>query len=155
MKLSEMTDHERETLGTLIRLMVGADGATSREESSDLQKIAVELGEADFWALVRKTHGEVYSQDAVQAQAQTIERKAVQQQLYNVLFSIATEGSIMGSEGQLLSWLGETWGIDTGAPPRCRTGALRQLTASEHQGGCETVRLRRHGRRTPTSSAPL
>ena len=54
MKLSDMTDHERETLGTLIRLMVGADGATSPEESSDLQKVAAELGEADFWALVRQ-----------------------------------------------------------------------------------------------------
>ena len=115
MKLSDMTDHERETLGTLIRLMVGADGATSPEESSDLQKVAAELGEADFWALVRQTRGQSYTQDAVQSQARTVERKEVQQQIYDVLFGIAAEGSIMDNEGRLLGWLGETWGIDTGA----------------------------------------
>ena len=114
MKLSEMTDRERETLGILVRLMVGADGATSPEESSNLQKVAVELGEADFWALVRKTHGESYTQEVVQAQARTVERREVQEQVYKVLFSIAAEGSIMGAEDQLLGWLGETWGIDTG-----------------------------------------
>ena len=115
MKLSEMTDIERETLGTLIRLMVGADGTVSAEESTDLQRAAEELGESDFWALVRSTHGEVYEREAVQAQARQIDRKDVQAQIYTVLFGLAADGAIMGDEGRLLDWLAETWGIDTGA----------------------------------------
>lgn len=116
MKLSEMTGGEQDALGSLICLVVGADGATSPEESSGLQEVAVELGEDDFWTLVRKTHAESYSRDAVLAQARAVERKDAQQQIYNVVFSIASEGSIMGDEGQLLGWLANTWDIDMGQP---------------------------------------
>ena len=112
MKLSEMTERERETLATLVRLMVGADGRLSGEESSDLQQVAQELGEDDFWALVRNTHGETYEREAVQADARQIERKDVQEQIYGVLFTLAAEGAIMGDEARLLDWVAETWKID-------------------------------------------
>jgi hypothetical protein len=114
MKLHEMTDREREALGALVRLMVGADGATSPEESSDLQKVAAELGESEFWTLVRTAPAEPYTRDAVQSQARNVERKDVQQRIYGVLFTIAAEGAIMGREGELLAWLGEVWGIEAG-----------------------------------------
>lgn len=111
MQLRQMTDGERDALGAFVRLMVGADGATSAEESADLQKVAGELGEPEFWTMVRTAHAEPYRRDAVLEKARSVERKEVQEQIYNVLFTIASEGAIMGREGEILGWLGEAWGI--------------------------------------------
>ena len=52
MKLSDMTDAEKHALGTLVRRMVGADGATSVEETAGLQQAADGLGAEEFWGLV-------------------------------------------------------------------------------------------------------
>ena len=116
MRISEMTDDERHTFGALVRLMVGADGSVSLEESADLKEAADQLGSDDFWTLVRETAGMDYPAEAIQAKATKITRKEVQETIYAVLFNIASAGSIVGSEGTLLDRLGETWGLGGGRP---------------------------------------
>ena len=48
MKLSDMTDSERQALGSLVRVIVGVDGKYSPDESAALEQAAEELGSEEF-----------------------------------------------------------------------------------------------------------
>lgn len=120
MTISEMTDDERHTFGALVRTMVGADGSTSLEESVDLQAAASRLGVDAFWGLMRETAGTDYPAEALRKRASGVERREVQETIYGVLFELATAGSVLDKEAQLLDWLAATWNItesDPGANP--------------------------------------
>jgi len=112
MKLDDMNATERMALGTLVRKMVGIDGEYSAEEAANLEQVAEELGKDDFWHLIRDAGQEDLSDQSLQARAKAVEREEVQKTIYRTLFGIATAGSIVASEGDLLDWLAEAWGLE-------------------------------------------
>ncbi len=111
MKLSDMTASEKQALGTLVRVIVTLDGEYSLEESTQLQQAATELGEDEFWDLIRKTGRQHHTEEIVQAQAREVERQEAREMIYGVLFSIAAAGSIVSQEGHLLDQLSATWDL--------------------------------------------
>ena len=115
MKLSDMTDVEKQALGSLVRVIVGVDGKYTPEESADLQQAAEELGEDDFWQLVDAAGHQHHTEDIVKDQARAVERKEAQETIYGVLFGVATAGSIAREEGDFLDWLASTWSLETPA----------------------------------------
>ena len=84
-----------------------------------------------------------------------MERKEVQQQIYDVLFGIAAEGSIMDNEGRLLGWLGETWGIDTGALDAEPKRFKRLTTVTSSPTTSVTVVQRPGGRHLPNGKQSI
>ncbi|MCP3963518.1 MAG: hypothetical protein GY719_37255 [bacterium] len=117
MKLDEMEDAERLALGTLVRVMVGVDGEYSAAEAAGLQQAAADLGEEQFWALLKEAGGRHVDDDVVEAQVKTVDREPAREAIYGVLFGIAASGSIVQREGRLLDWLAETWGLAPAAEP--------------------------------------
>ncbi len=112
MKLNEMTDGEKQALGSLVRVIVGVDGEYSSEESAGLDQAAAELGEGEFWEVVRAAGRERHTEEIVRAQARAVERPEARETIYGVLFNVAASGAIVREEGQLLDWLAETWGLE-------------------------------------------
>ena len=113
MKLSDMTDVEQSALGNLVRLMLRLHTEAASEESDVLREAAAELGEDEFWELMRQANLEQRTEDRVREQAAAIERKDVQERIYGLLFSIAVTGSIIPQESELLKWLSTTWELET------------------------------------------
>ena len=115
MKLKDMKAAERIALGTLVRKMVGIDGEYSAGEAKKLERVATGLGTDDFWHLIRDAGKKDLSDQALKERAKAIDREEVQRTIYSALYGIATVGSIVASEGSLLDWLAETWGLEN--PP--------------------------------------
>jgi hypothetical protein len=114
MKLSEMTEPEKKVLGTLVRVMVGADGQISPAEYAGLQDAADELGDDEFWQVVNDAGTHSLDEDEARAEAAAVDRKEAQTAIYEVLFGIAAAGTVAGQEGKLLEWIADAW--DLGAP---------------------------------------
>ena len=113
MKLDDMNADERLALGSLVRLMVGADGRFSPGEDASLQQAAEHLGEDLFWQAVEEA-GHLDSDDEpVKARAQAVERQEVRETIYRTLFEIAAAGSIVDAEGRILDWLSEAWSLES------------------------------------------
>ena len=117
MKLSDMTDAEKQILGTLVRVMVGADRQFSDDEAERLQGAAAELGEDEFWDVVGEAGSHGLSEDQVRSEAQAVDRKEAQETIYGVLFGIAAAESIVVQEANLLDWVADVWGLEPGAAP--------------------------------------
>ena len=115
MKISEMTDVEKQALGSLVRVIVSVDGKYTPEESAGMEQAAAELGEDDFWQVVDSSAHEHHTEEIVKDQARAVERKEAQETIYGVLFGLATAGSIAREEGDVLEWLAGTWGLGTPA----------------------------------------
>jgi hypothetical protein len=118
MQVSDMTGPEKRALGTLVRVVVGVDGRYSTEEAEALDRAAEELGADDFWGAVRAAGRAHHAEEEIKAEARAVERQEARETIYGALFTIAASGSIVGSEGWVLDWLAETWGIEASeAPP--------------------------------------
>ena len=117
MKISDMTDAEKQALGTLVRVMVRADGDFSEDELAGLERTAEELGEEDFWQLLRDSGREAHTEEGVKAQARAVDRKEAQETIYGVLFGVAATGSIVPQEAGVLDWLAAAWNLETGTAP--------------------------------------
>ncbi len=113
MKLNQMTDSERQALGSLVRVIVGVDGRYSPAESAALDQVAEELGADEFWQLVDRTSHEHHTEEIVKDQARAVERAEARETIYGVLFNVAAAGSIDGDEGKLLDWLAGAWDLAT------------------------------------------
>lgn len=116
MKLADMTEFEKRTLATLVRVMVGVDGKYTDAETTRLEQAANELGADEFWREVEAAGHEPHTEESIRDRARAIERKAVQTTIYKTLFGIAAAGAIVGPEGDLLDWLAATWGLKTPEP---------------------------------------
>jgi hypothetical protein len=112
MKLSEMTAPEKKVLGTLVRVMVGADGRISPAEYAGLQDAADELGADEFWQVVNEAGSHSLREDEARAEAAAVDRKAAQTAIYGVLFGIAAAGTVAVQEGRLLEWVADAWDLD-------------------------------------------
>ena len=117
MKLSDMTASEKQALGTLVRVVVALDGEYSIDESDQMQQAATELGEEEFWDLLRATGRQPHSEAIVKAQTREVERQEARETIYGVLFDIAAAGSIVAQEDQLLDQLAKTWNLKPAAAP--------------------------------------
>lgn len=113
MKLDDMTEPEKTALGTLARLVVALDGEYSLSESTQLQAAAAELGEEEFWRVVRDAGRQHHSEEIVTTQAAAVERQEARETIYGVLFNIAAAGSIVNREGHLLDQLATAWRLET------------------------------------------
>lgn len=111
MKLNEMTDAEKKVLGTLVRVMVGADGRISSAEYEGLQDAAAELGDEEFWEIVNQAGSHSLGEDEARAEAAAVDRQEAQEAIYGVLFSIAAAGTIEVQESRLLEWVADTWNL--------------------------------------------
>ena len=116
MQVSEMTDPEKQALGTLVRTIVGVDGRYSTEEAEALDRAAAELGADEFWEAVRAAGRQLHEEGDIKAQARAVERQEARETIYGALFTIAASGSIVGSEGWVLDWLTGAWDLQTEAP---------------------------------------
>ncbi len=112
MKLSDMTDAEKKVLGTLVRVMVGADGRISPAEFAGLQDAADQLGADEFWDVVNDAGTHSLSEDEARAEAAAVDRKEAQTAIYGLLFGIATAGTIAVQESDLLEWVKDVWGLE-------------------------------------------
>ncbi len=113
MKVSDMTGPEKQALGTLVRVVVGVDGRYTTEEAEALDRAAADLGADEFWAAVRAAGRAHHDEEEIKAEARAVERQEARETIYGALFTIAASGSISGSEGWVLDWLTEAWGIET------------------------------------------
>ena len=116
MKLDQMTDSEKRTLGALVRVLVGIDGEYSAAEVAGLQKTAEYLGEEEFWRQVNDSGHRHLDQDALARLANEVERPEAREAIYGVLFGIAAAGTVVADEGKLLDWLSGVWQLEAGAP---------------------------------------
>ncbi|MEE8523842.1 MAG: hypothetical protein V3T72_07910 [Thermoanaerobaculia bacterium] len=115
MKLSEMTESEKKVLGTLVRVMVGADGRISPAEYEGLQDAAKELGADEFWEVINQAGSHSIAEEEARAEAGAVDRKEAQTAIYGVLFGIAAAGTIAVQESSLLEWVADTWGLERAA----------------------------------------
>ncbi len=113
MKLDQMTDNEKQALGALVRVFVGADGEYSAAESAGLRKTAEYLGEEEFWRILEDSSHRHLDQEALEARAKEVERPEAREAIYGVLFGVAAAGTVDGEEGKLLDWLADAWELDT------------------------------------------
>ncbi len=114
MKLDQMTDNEKQALGALVRVFVGADGEYSAAEVARLQKTAEYLGEDEFWRVLDDSGHQHIDQEAM---ATAVERPEAREAIYGVLFGVAAAGTVDGEEGKLLDWLAESWELETKTDP--------------------------------------
>ena len=112
MKLKDMTAAERMTFGTLVRRLLGMDGAFSAEEAVKLEKSAERLGKDEFWQTIEEAGQHDLRDPALKARAKAVERQEVQETIYRNLFAIATAGTIVSEEDSLLDWLSEAWSLE-------------------------------------------
>ncbi len=113
MNLEQMTAPEKQALRSLVRMMVGADGSYSAEETATLQKAASELGEEEFWELVNDSGHHHLDEEVLKARAHAVERREAREAIYGILFGVAAAGTVDGEEGRLLDWLAEAWELKT------------------------------------------
>jgi uncharacterized tellurite resistance protein B-like protein len=109
---AELTREELIVLAAAVREMIKADGVVSDSEADAAAALARRLGlDSKTWAaLWADAQRELPNVDAVvHAAARDLTRANAREIVYELLYEIATDGSIVDSEWDLLEWLDETW----------------------------------------------
>ena len=98
-------------LAAAVREMIKADGTVSDSEADAAAALARRLGlDNQTWnALWDEASRELPNVDAVMHAAAELRRNDAREIVYELLYEIATDGSIVDSEWDLLEWLDETW----------------------------------------------
>ncbi len=109
--LTELNDTEGLALVALMRLMVRLDGHFTDAERSVLDDVAEEMGRERFWQLVELTGKDYSESEQVRSAAQAVERPEARALIFAVLQDLAMSDTIGGVEGDLLSWLAESWSL--------------------------------------------
>jgi hypothetical protein len=108
----DLTRPELLVLAAAVREMIQADGTVTETEAGMASDLARRLsldedGWAAIWAEATRT---LPDQNAVmQAAARELHRAPARELIYELLYEIATDGTIVDSEWDLLEWLDETW----------------------------------------------
>lgn len=109
---ANLTRDELIVLAAAVREMIKADGVVSDSEADAAAALARRLGlDTKTWSVLwADAQRELPNVDAVvHAAARDLKRAAARELVYELLYEIATDGSIVDSEWDLLEWLDETW----------------------------------------------
>lgn len=107
-----LTREEMIVLAAAVREMIKADGTISDGEADAAADLARRLGlDARSWdSIWSEAMRTLPNVDAViHAAARDLSRSDAREVVYELLYEIATDGSIVDSEWDLLEWLDETW----------------------------------------------
>ncbi|MAQ16916.1 MAG: hypothetical protein CMN30_19245 [Sandaracinus sp.] len=107
----KLTHDELLALAGSARVMVFADGEFSEGEVAIVERMGEELGLDDLrWRAIWKEAREAFAADrsALEAAA-AVARPEAQEVIYEQLYVLATDGTIVDAEWDILEWLDETW----------------------------------------------
>ncbi len=109
--MKRLTRDELVLLAGALRLMMMADGELSIEEGQFVTELGARLGYAPRgWELVWTDAARVYpSADLVKEALAAVDRPDARETIYEYLYLLAEEDSIVDAEWDLLEWLDETW----------------------------------------------
>ncbi len=108
----ELTREELLVLAAAVREMIKADGTITETKSRMAADLARRLSlDEDGWeAIWQEATRTLPSVDSVmEAAARSLHRIDARELIYELLYEIATDGTIVDSEWDLLEWLDETW----------------------------------------------
>jgi hypothetical protein len=109
---ARLTRDEMVILAAAVREMIKADGTISDGEADAAADLArrLELDGRTWDAIWSEAMRTIPNVDAVIiAAAKRLQRTGARELVYEILYEIATDGSIVDSEWDLLEWLDETW----------------------------------------------
>ncbi len=115
MELSELTADERLALVGLLKAVIQADKTYSKEESIELRKVALKVGEELFNDTVMVARERFKSLAAIKAHAETIKRQPARELIMKTLYEMAVPDELSAEEKALLEWLGKQWGVEVPA----------------------------------------
>jgi len=107
-----LTRQELVVLAAAVREMMRADGKISEGEADIAADLArrLELAEPEWEAIWQEASRTLPNVKAtMEAAARELSRPGTRELVYELLYELATDGSIVDSEWDLLEWLDEAW----------------------------------------------
>ena len=108
MQLSELEHHEKVALLALLGLMARLDGQVSGDELEVLRRVVSEL-DPDAFSRASAEARNLPSSEAILQAAGEVTRTEAREIIYELLFEMAMEESIVERERELLDWLTKAW----------------------------------------------
>lgn len=102
---------EKLALAGLVRMVVRADGTFSPAEVSAVTQLGKELGSGEFWRLMAMAQQELEDADDLMEVVDRVHRQEVREWIYGVLVGLAAVDGIDDTEGSVLDWVMQVWGM--------------------------------------------
>ncbi len=108
--MKQLSHEEMVALAGSARVLMEADGRVSQAEADRVADFARELGisKSQWMAVWDEAVRTLPSTKAVEAAA-AVQRAEAREVVYELLYKLAMEGTIVDAEWDLLEWLDETW----------------------------------------------
>jgi len=112
MTLNELTQEQKIALAAAVEAVAVIDGRVSEGEGRKIGKIADELGDEEYRALLDEVESRFEDIDAVKEFLQSIEDQNARDLIYGtVLDEAMAEPSVDVSTSELLKWLADEWQV--------------------------------------------
>ena len=106
----KLTHEELVALAGSARVMVFADGELSEGEVAIIERMGEALGLDDIrWRAIWQEARETFADRSALEAAAAVARPEAQEIIYEQLYVLATDGTIVDAEWDILEWLDETW----------------------------------------------
>jgi hypothetical protein len=113
MELGDLNQDERLALVALIEATAQADRKVSDEEEGVLGEVVEALGTEAYQAAVDKADHRFRGEDDLKAFLKGITRPEAREIIYGTVLELAMSDVVTGHEPALLSWLAETWDLES------------------------------------------
>ncbi len=119
MELTDLNQDERLALVAIIEATAQADRKISDEEESILGEVVETLGADAYQAAVKKADERFQDDDQLKKFLAGITRPEAREIIYGTALELAMSDVVTGHEPELLTWLAETWDLESQleAPP--------------------------------------
>ena len=113
MELTDLNQDERLALVALIEATAQADRKVSDEEESILGEVVETLGADAYQTAVKQADQRFNDDDELKKFLKGITRPEAREIIYGTALELAMSDVVTGHEPQLLSWLAETWDLES------------------------------------------
>lgn len=111
MELSELSHDEQLALVALVEVVVASDAAVSDEEESFVVRLAGELGDEAYYALIDEADERFPDEAELKDFLGTIQRQEARELIYGTVLEAALPDVVDQHESSLLGWLATVWHV--------------------------------------------